>query len=126
MHDRMKVVALTVIAGNMGPQSATLTLDIDGVEHTVQATGNGPVDAIFNAIKMLVPHDGQARPLSGARRHRGHRRAGRGVGAAGGGRAHGHGPRRRHRHHGGLGEAYVAALNKLLVKRQKTAQAQQL
>src|SRR6187399_2036039 len=57
MHDRMKVVSLTVIAGNMGPQSATLTLDIDGVQHTVQSTGNGPVDAIFNAIKMLVPHD---------------------------------------------------------------------
>ena len=53
----MKVVALTVIAGTMGPQSATLTLDIDGRQHTVQATGNGPVDATFNAIKMLVPHE---------------------------------------------------------------------
>ena len=29
-HDRIKVVSLTVIAGTMGPQSATLTLDIDG------------------------------------------------------------------------------------------------
>jgi 2-isopropylmalate synthase len=55
--DRMKVVALTVIAGTMGPQSATLTLDIDGAHRTVQATGNGPVDATFNAIKMLVPHE---------------------------------------------------------------------
>ncbi len=55
--DRMKVVALTVIAGTMGPQSATLTLDIDGTHRTVQATGNGPVDATFNAIKMLVPHE---------------------------------------------------------------------
>ncbi len=54
--DRMKVVALTVIAGTMGPQSATLTLDIDGVHRTVQSTGNGPVDATFNAIQMLVPH----------------------------------------------------------------------
>ena len=54
--DRMKVVALTVIAGTMGPQSATLTLDIDGAHRTVQATGNGPVDATFNAIQMLVPH----------------------------------------------------------------------
>ena len=57
MHERMKVVALTVIAGTVGPQSATLTLDIEGTEHTVQATGNGPVDATFNAIKMLVPHE---------------------------------------------------------------------
>jgi 2-isopropylmalate synthase len=30
MNDRVKVKALTVIAGTMGPQSATLTLDIDG------------------------------------------------------------------------------------------------
>ena len=56
-QDRMKVVALTVIAGTMGPQSATLTLDLgDGVHQTVQATGNGPVDATFNAIIKLVPH----------------------------------------------------------------------
>jgi 2-isopropylmalate synthase len=54
--DRMKVVALTVIAGTMGPQSATLTLDIDGSHQTVQSTGNGPVDAIFHAIQKLVPH----------------------------------------------------------------------
>ena len=54
--DRIKVVALTVIAGTMGPQSATLTLDIDGVHQTVQSTGNGPVDAIFLAIQKLVPH----------------------------------------------------------------------
>ncbi len=56
-QDRMKVVALTVIAGTMGPQSATLTLDVgEGVHQTVQATGNGPVDATFNAIVKLVPH----------------------------------------------------------------------
>lgn len=55
--DRLKVVALTVIAGTMGPQSATLTLDIDGKHLTVQATGNGPVDATFNAIQKLVPHE---------------------------------------------------------------------
>jgi 2-isopropylmalate synthase len=56
-QDRMKVVALTVIAGTMGPQSATLTLDMgEGVHQTVQATGNGPVDATFNAIQRLVPH----------------------------------------------------------------------
>eukprot|EP01036_Dinobryon_divergens_P037263 gene37263-48714_t len=57
--DRMKVVALIVIAGTMGPQSATLTLDIDGTQHTVQSTGNGPVDATFNAIQKLVPHKAQ-------------------------------------------------------------------
>jgi 2-isopropylmalate synthase len=56
-QDRMKVVALTVIAGTMGPQSATLTLDFgEGANQTVQTTGNGPVDATFNAIHKLVPH----------------------------------------------------------------------
>jgi 2-isopropylmalate synthase len=55
--DGIKVVALTVIAGTMGPQSATLTLDVNGTHMTIQATGNGPVDATFNAIKQLVPHE---------------------------------------------------------------------
>ena len=56
-QDRIKLVSLTVIAGTMGPQSATATLDIDGRHETVQATGNGPVDATFNCIKKLVPHE---------------------------------------------------------------------
>jgi 2-isopropylmalate synthase len=55
-QDRIKLVSLTVIAGTMGPQSATATLDIDGKHQTVQATGNGPVDAIFNCIKSIIPH----------------------------------------------------------------------
>ncbi|MGL5446608.1 MAG: 2-isopropylmalate synthase [Rhabdaerophilum sp.] len=56
-EDRVKVVALTVIAGTMGPQSATLTLDLEGQHRTVQSTGNGPVDATFNAIHALIPHE---------------------------------------------------------------------
>jgi 2-isopropylmalate synthase len=55
-QDRVKVVALTVIAGTMGPQSATLTLAIDGIHKTTQTTGNGPVDATFVAIGQLIPH----------------------------------------------------------------------
>jgi 2-isopropylmalate synthase len=56
-HDRIKIVSLTVIAGTQGPQQATLTLDVDGKNSTTQSTGNGPVDAIFNAIHALVPHE---------------------------------------------------------------------
>ena len=56
-HDRIKIISLTVIAGTMGPQSATLTLDIEGKHITTQSTGNGPVDAIFKAIRELVPHE---------------------------------------------------------------------
>ena len=55
--DRIKVVSLTVIAGTQGPQQATLTLDIDGKHHTVQSTGNGPVDATFVSIGKLVAHE---------------------------------------------------------------------
>ena len=55
-HDRIRLVAMTVIAGTMG-QSATLTLDIEGQHATTQASGNGPVDAIFNAVLALVPHE---------------------------------------------------------------------
>jgi 2-isopropylmalate synthase len=58
-HDRIKVLSLTVIAGTMGPQSATLTLAIDGEHKTTQASGNGPVDATINAIRQLIPHEAQ-------------------------------------------------------------------
>lgn len=33
-----------------------MVLAIDGVEHTIDATGDGPVDAAFNCVKMLYPH----------------------------------------------------------------------
>lgn len=56
-EERLKVLSLTVIAGTVGPQVATLTLDVDGVHKTIQATGNGPVDAMFNAVHALVPHE---------------------------------------------------------------------
>jgi len=56
-RERIRVVALSVMAGTKAPQSAALTLEIDGEQKTQQATGNGPVDAIFNAIRALVPHD---------------------------------------------------------------------
>ncbi|MEQ1696950.1 MAG: 2-isopropylmalate synthase [Hyphomicrobiaceae bacterium] len=122
--DRMTVTGLQVIAGTMGPQSATLTMEIDGKSSTVQSTGNGPVDATFNAIRMLVPHeatlelyqvhavtegtDAQAE-VSVRLSENGRVVTGRGadtdtlVSSA---------------------RAYVAALNKLMVKRQKLAQAQ--
>jgi 2-isopropylmalate synthase len=56
-QDRIKLVSLTVIAGTHGPQRATMRLDIEGRLVTEEAEGNGPVDATFNAIKALVPHE---------------------------------------------------------------------
>lgn len=58
-NDRIRVEAVTVIAGTGGPQKATLTLNIDGQHKTREATGNGPVDALFNAITAIVPHEAE-------------------------------------------------------------------
>lgn len=55
-YDRIKLISLSVIAGTRGPQRATMRLEVDGVVKTEEAEGNGPVDATFNAIKALVPH----------------------------------------------------------------------
>jgi 2-isopropylmalate synthase len=55
--DRIQLRRLRVICGTDGPQSAELTLSIDGEDRSVEATGDGPVDATFNAIKALVPHE---------------------------------------------------------------------
>jgi len=56
-HDRIKLVSLSVVAGTRGPQRATMRLQIDGKIAVEEQEGNGPVDATFNAIKALVPHE---------------------------------------------------------------------
>jgi 2-isopropylmalate synthase len=56
-NDRIKVSRLRVVAGTEGPQTAEIDLDIDGKSQWSTARGNGPVDAVFNAIKMLIPHE---------------------------------------------------------------------
>ncbi|MCK8483065.1 2-isopropylmalate synthase [Aliiroseovarius sp. S2029] len=56
-NDRIQVKFLRVICGTEAPQSADLTLEIDGTDHQKTATGDGPVDATFNAIQHLFPHD---------------------------------------------------------------------
>jgi 2-isopropylmalate synthase len=54
--ERIQVSSLRVVAGTEGPQEATLGLVIDGVRLSAVATGDGPVDAVFNAIRELAPH----------------------------------------------------------------------
>jgi 2-isopropylmalate synthase len=56
-QDRIKLVSLSVIAGTRGPQRATMKLDVDGRIMIEECDGNGPVDATFNCIKAMVPHD---------------------------------------------------------------------
>ncbi len=57
-HDRIQVMEVEVYCGSTGPQRAILTLNVDGEEMTAAVRGNGPVDALFNAVRKLVPHDG--------------------------------------------------------------------
>ena len=55
----VKLISLTVIAGTSGLQKAVITLETGGRHETREASGDGPVDAVFNAIKDIVPHDAQ-------------------------------------------------------------------
>src|ERR1700691_3505359 len=56
-QDHIKLVSLSVMAGTRGPQRATMKLDIDGRSMIEERDGNGPVDATFNCIKAMVPHE---------------------------------------------------------------------
>jgi 2-isopropylmalate synthase len=56
-EDRIQFVSLEVLAGSRRAQRADLVLAIDGESRATEAGGNGPVDAIFNAIKLLFPHE---------------------------------------------------------------------
>ena len=119
--DPIRVHALHIAAGKDVTPTAELSLIVDGDIRSGVATGDGPVDAIFNAIRQLYPHaaslqlfqvsavtegtDAQAK-VSVRLEEDGRTVTGRGadtdtmVAAA---------------------YAYVNALNKLLVKRKKTA-----
>lgn len=55
--DNIKFLSLLVQAGTRGPQIATIEMDVDGTRQTAMCEGNGPVDAIFKAIRMIIPHE---------------------------------------------------------------------
>jgi 2-isopropylmalate synthase len=56
-NDRIKVVSFEVLCGTSHrTPKAELELEIDGEVKRTSATGDGPVDAAFNAVKALVPH----------------------------------------------------------------------
>ena len=55
-NDHIILSSLKVVCGTDGPQEADMTLSIDGQETSVTATGDGPVDATFNAVKSLYGH----------------------------------------------------------------------
>ena len=53
-NDRIRFVSLQVVCGSRGPQTAELELEIDGERRATTSTGDGPVDATFNAVKALT------------------------------------------------------------------------
>ena len=55
-EDRLKLKSLKLVCGTHGPQSADIVMEIDGDEKASVTTGDGPVDATFKAIKSLVDH----------------------------------------------------------------------
>jgi len=52
----IKLISLDVSAGTKG-QKATLELDVSGKVSRTQQSGDGPVDSIFKCIKEIFPHD---------------------------------------------------------------------
>ena len=56
-NDRIRIVSLKIICGTEAPQTAELVLEVDGEVRRTTATGDGPVDATFKAIAELFPHD---------------------------------------------------------------------
>ena len=53
----LNTTALTVTAGLHTHPMATLKLEVDGEAHEGMAVGDGAVDATFNAIRAAFPHE---------------------------------------------------------------------
>ncbi|MGI9435392.1 MAG: alpha-isopropylmalate synthase regulatory domain-containing protein, partial [Geminicoccaceae bacterium] len=54
---KIKVLELDVACGSRPTSVAKLVLDVDGARKEAESEGSGPVDATFNAIRKLVPHE---------------------------------------------------------------------
>ena len=124
VNDTVILKDLQVVAGTKGPQKAEINLVVNDETKNITSTGDGPVDAIFNGLSQIVPHkaklllyqvhavtegtDAQAE-VSVRLSEEGKTVVGLGadtdtlVASA---------------------KAYINALNKLIIKREKTAPAQ--
>ena len=61
VNDTVKFVSLFVNAGSVKKHEAELVLEIEGINNESTSSGDGPVDATFNAIKKLVKHKAHLR-----------------------------------------------------------------
>ena len=53
-EETLRLVALKVCSETGETPHASVVLSVDGVEHTVDALGGGPVDAVFKGIELIV------------------------------------------------------------------------
>jgi len=58
-HSGISLEFLQVVCGTDSIPTATVTLKVNGEVATASATGNGPVDAAFNAVRNIVKHKGK-------------------------------------------------------------------
>ena len=56
-HQRIRFVALDVMAGSRKPSRAELDIEVDGKPVHAESVGDGPVDATFNALRSAFPHE---------------------------------------------------------------------
>ena len=55
-NDSLQIVSMKVVCGTGGPAEATIEMEIDGKDMSATAQGDGPVDASFKAIRKLHPN----------------------------------------------------------------------
>ena len=55
-NEHIRFVSLQVQAGTHGPQIAEMVLNIDGEDKSAKVEGSGSVDAVFKAIRAIIPH----------------------------------------------------------------------
>ncbi len=55
-EDRLVLKSLRVVCGTSGQAEAEMVMTIDGVEKTASQQGDGPVDATFKAVRELHPN----------------------------------------------------------------------
>ncbi|MCP4826938.1 MAG: 2-isopropylmalate synthase [Shimia sp.] len=54
--DRLQLVSMKVVCGTGGPAESTIEMEVDGKELSATAEGDGPVDATFKAIRQIHPN----------------------------------------------------------------------
>ena len=120
-HDRVRLVSIEVRSGTRSTPRADIELLVDGETVVASSEGGGPIDATFNALRAAVAHEAQLKLYS--------------VGAITEGTDAQARVTVRLEEHGKLidgrgadadtvvasARAYIHALNKLLVKRERTA-----